>query len=129
MTDVLEANKALVLAFYQKALNERDADVADTFLGNRYVQHNPLVEDGPAGLRRYLGWIAANVPDPRSEAKRVFADEGIVILHIHRVRTPGTHGDAIVDLFRVKDGRIVEHWDVTQPVPETATNNSDMFRR
>jgi predicted SnoaL-like aldol condensation-catalyzing enzyme len=49
MTDVLEANKALVLVFYQKALNERDADVADTFPGDSYVQHNPLVEDGPAG--------------------------------------------------------------------------------
>jgi predicted SnoaL-like aldol condensation-catalyzing enzyme len=115
MTDVLEANKALVLAFHQKALNERDADVADTFLGDRYVQHNPLVKDGPAGLRRYLGWIAANFPDARSEVKRVYADEDIVILHVHRMRTPGTHG------------RIVEHWDVIQPVPETAANNNGMF--
>jgi predicted SnoaL-like aldol condensation-catalyzing enzyme len=127
MTDVLEANKALVLAFYQRALNERDADVADTFLGDGYVQHNPLVEDGPPGLRRYLGWIAVNFPDARSEVKRVFTDEDIVILHVHRVRTPGTHGDAIVDLFRVEAGRIVEHWDVIQPVPETAANNNGMF--
>jgi predicted SnoaL-like aldol condensation-catalyzing enzyme len=127
MTDVLEANKALVLAFYQKALNERDVYVADTFLGDRYVQHTPLIEDGPAGQRRYLRWIAANFPDARSEVKRVFADEDIVILHVHRVCTPGTHGDAIVDLFRVEDCRIVEHWDVIQPVPETASNNNGMF--
>jgi predicted SnoaL-like aldol condensation-catalyzing enzyme len=127
MTDVRETNKALVQAFSQKALNERDADAADTFLGDRYVQHNPLVEDGPAGLRRYLGWIAANFPDARSEVKRVFADEDIVILHVHRVRTPGTHGDAIVNLFQAEDGRIVEHWDVIQPVPETAANNNGMF--
>jgi predicted SnoaL-like aldol condensation-catalyzing enzyme len=127
MTDVLETNKAPVPAFYQKALNERDADVADTFPGDSYVQHNPLVEDGPAGLRRYLGWIAANFPDARSEVKRVFADEDIVILHVHRVRTPGTHGDAIVNLFQAEDGRIVEHWDVIQPVPETAANNNGMF--
>jgi predicted SnoaL-like aldol condensation-catalyzing enzyme len=89
MTDVLETNKALVQAFYQKGLNERDADAADAFLGDRYVQHNPLVEDGPAGLRRYLGWIAANFPGARSEVKRVYADEDVVILHVHRVRTPG----------------------------------------
>jgi predicted SnoaL-like aldol condensation-catalyzing enzyme len=81
----------------------------------------------PAGLRRYLGWIAANFPDACSEVKRVFADEDIVILHVHRVRTPGTLGDAIVDLFQVTDGRIVEHWDVIQPVPETAANNNGMF--
>jgi predicted SnoaL-like aldol condensation-catalyzing enzyme len=124
MTDILETSKALMQAFYQKALNERDADAADTFLGDCYVQHNPLVEDGPAGLRRYLGWIAANFPDARSEVKRVFADEDIVILHVHRVRTPGTHGDAI---FQAEDGRIVEHWDVIQPVPETAANNNGMF--
>jgi predicted SnoaL-like aldol condensation-catalyzing enzyme len=80
MTDAFETNKALVLAFYQKALNERDADVADTFLGDRYDQHKPLVEDGPPGLHRYLGWIAANFPDARSEVERVFADEDIVIL-------------------------------------------------
>jgi predicted SnoaL-like aldol condensation-catalyzing enzyme len=127
MTDILETSKALMQAFYQKALNERDADAADTFLGDCYVQHNPLVEDGPAGLRRYLGWIAANFPDARSEVKRVFADEDIVILHVHRVRTPGTHGDAIVNLFQAEDGRIVEHWDVIQPVPETAANNNGMF--
>lgn len=87
---MLETNKTLVQAFYQKALNERDADAADAFLGDRYV-HNPLIEDGPPGLRRYhLGWIAANFPDARSEVKRVFADEDIVVLHVHCVRTPGT---------------------------------------
>jgi predicted SnoaL-like aldol condensation-catalyzing enzyme len=124
---MLETNKTLVQAFYQKALNERDADAAGASFGDHYVQHNPSVEDGPAGLRRYPRWIAANFPDARSEVKRVFADEDIVVLHVHRVRTPGTRGDAIVDLFRVEDGKIVEHWDVIQPVPETAANNNGMF--
>jgi predicted SnoaL-like aldol condensation-catalyzing enzyme len=73
------------------------------------------------------GCAATSFPDARSEVKRVFADDDIVILHVHRVRTPGTHGDAIVNLLQVEDGRIVEHWDVIQPAPETAANINGMF--
>jgi predicted SnoaL-like aldol condensation-catalyzing enzyme len=125
--NLLEANKALVQAFYQKALNERDADVADSFLGDTYKQHNPMIEDDRAGLRKYLDWIRENFPQAKSEVVSVFAEGDVVILHVHRVRTPGTRGDAIVDIFRVAEGKIVEHWDVIQPIPESAVNGNAMF--
>jgi predicted SnoaL-like aldol condensation-catalyzing enzyme len=127
MSNQLEANKSLVQAFYQKALNERNADVADSFLGDTYKQHNPLVEDDRVGLRNYLNWIRDNFPQANSKVVSVFADGDFVILHVHRVRTPGTRGDAIVDIFRVADGKIVEHWDVIQPIPEDAANGNTMF--
>lgn len=127
MNDLLETNKALVQAFYQKALNERNADAADGFLGDTYKQHNPLIEDDRAGLRKYLNCIIENFAQANNKGVSVFADGDFVILHVHRVRTPGTRGDAIVDIFRVEDGQIVEHWDVIQPIPETASNGNTMF--
>jgi predicted SnoaL-like aldol condensation-catalyzing enzyme len=57
----------------------------------------------------------------------VFADGDYVILHVHAVREPGTRGNAIVDIFRLEDGKIVEHWDVVQPIPEKAANANGMF--
>lgn len=122
-----EQNKATTLAFYEKALNQRDADAALEYVGAHYKQHNPLIDDDYAGLRKYLAWIRENYPSSRSQILRVFADGDYVLLHVHRVRTPGTRGDAIVDIFRLESGKIVEHWDVIQPVPETAAHTNTMF--
>ena len=127
MTIDLEQKKATALAFYETALNQRDADAAIKFIGSHYQQHNPLVEDGYAGLRKYLTWIQENFPQSHSKVLRVFADGDHVLLHVHRVRTPGTRGDAIVDIFRLENGKIVEHWDVIQPVFETSANPNTMF--
>jgi predicted SnoaL-like aldol condensation-catalyzing enzyme len=123
----ISENKAIVQTFYQKALNERDANAARSYVGGTYRQHNPLISDGLEGLRKYQEWISTNYPKSHSEILRVFADGDYVILHVHRKRTPETHGDAIVDLFRLEDGKIVEHWDVIQPVPETSANTNTMF--
>jgi predicted SnoaL-like aldol condensation-catalyzing enzyme len=120
-------NEAVVRAFYQKALNDRDADAAAPHVGATYRQHNPLIEDGYAGLRKYLDWIGANFPKSHNEILRVFAEGDYVVLHVHRKRTPEARGDAIVDIFRLEGGRIVEHWDVIQPVPEAAANPNTMF--
>ncbi len=61
------------------------------------------------------------------EIKRAFSDGDIVILHCHWMRSPGDRGDAVVDFFRVKDGKVVEHWDVIQSIPATAANTNTMF--
>jgi predicted SnoaL-like aldol condensation-catalyzing enzyme len=50
-----------------------------------------------------------------------------VIVHVHAVREPGTRGLAIFDLFKLENGKVVEHWDTVQPIPETAQNNNTMF--
>ena len=84
-------------------------------------------DDDYAGLRKYLAWIRENYPNSRSQILRVFADGDYVLLHVHRVRMPGTRGDAIVDIFRLESGKTVEHWDVIQPVPETAAHTNTMF--
>ena len=123
----LEANKRNVVEFYNQALNEKNFEAASKYLGARYIQHNPAAADGPEGLKGFIGFLRDKFPQSRSEIKRVFADGDFVILHVHSVREPGTRGRAIIDLFRLENGKIVEHWDVVQPIPEKAANSNGMF--
>ncbi|MBR0908524.1 nuclear transport factor 2 family protein [Bradyrhizobium japonicum] len=122
-----EANRAAVLAFYEKGLNQKDADAALAYVGNRYVQHNPNAPDGPDGFRKFIGFLREKFPNSHSEIKRSFVDGDFVILHVHSVREPGSRGRAIVDIFKLENGKIVEHWDVVQDIPENPANNNTMF--
>ncbi len=117
----VEANKKTVLAFYEAGINNKDFDAASKFIGKRYVQHNPNIADGPEGL------FKEKFPNLRGDIKQIFADGDFVIVHVHGVRVPGERGSAIVDIFKLEDGKIVEHWDVLQPIPETSANTNGMF--
>ena len=123
----LATNKKNVVEFYEKAINQKDFDAASKYLGSRYIQHNPTAPDGAEGLKGFIGFLKSKFPASKSEIKRVFAEGDYVILHVHAVREPGTRGRAIVDIFRLENGKIVEHWDVIQDVPETAANTNTMF--
>jgi predicted SnoaL-like aldol condensation-catalyzing enzyme len=122
-----EANRKAVLAFYEKGLNQKDADAALAYVGDRYVQHNPNAPDGPDGFRKFVGFLREKFPNAHSEIKRSFVDGDFVILHVHSVREPGSRGRAIVDIFKLENGKIVEHWDVVQDIPENPANNNTMF--
>ena len=123
----LETNKKNVVEFYNQALNEKNFEAASKYLGARYIQHNPVAADGPEGLKGFIGFLRDKFPNSRSEIKRVFAEGDHVIVHVHAVREPGTRGRAIIDIFRLENGKIVEHWDVAQDVPEKAANSNGMF--
>ena len=122
-----DANKNTVLAFYEAAINGKDFEAAVKFIGARYVQHNPLIADGIDGFKAFVGYLRETFPKLRAEIQRIFADGDFVIVHTHGVREPGQRGSAIVDIFRLEGGKIVEHWDVMQPIPETASNQNGMF--
>jgi predicted SnoaL-like aldol condensation-catalyzing enzyme len=122
-----EANRKVVLEFYDKGLNQKDADAAIAYMGDRYVQHNPNAADGPEGFRKFIAFLREKFPNSRSEIKRSFVDGDYVILHVHAVREPGTRGHAIIDIFKLENGKIVEHWDAVQPIPEDPANNNTMF--
>jgi len=122
-----EANRTAVLAFYEKGLNQKNADAALAHVGDRYVQHNPNAADGPDGFRKFIGFLREKFPNSHSEIKRSFVDGDYVTLHVHAVREPGTRGNAIVDIFKLENGKIVEHWDVVQPIPENPANSNTMF--
>lgn len=122
-----ETNRKVVLDFYEKGLNQKDADAAIALMRNRYVQHNPGAPDGPEGFRKFIGFLKEKFPNSKSEIKRSFVDGDFVILHVHAVREPGTRGNAIIDIFKLENGKIVEHWDVVQPIPENPANGNGMF--
>jgi predicted SnoaL-like aldol condensation-catalyzing enzyme len=123
----MEANKKAVVEFYDLAINKKDFEAASKFLGPRYVQHNPRAADGPEGLKAFLAFLREKFPDYHSEIKRVFADGDYVIVHVHNVPTPGGRGNAIIDIFKLENGKIVEHWDVRQEIPEQSANSNTMF--
>jgi predicted SnoaL-like aldol condensation-catalyzing enzyme len=123
----MEQNKKAAIAFEDAALNQKDFDEAAKYLGSRYTQHNPTAPDGPEGLKGYIAFLKEKFPQSHSEHKRAFADGDYVIVHDHAVREPGTRGLAIINIYKLENGKVVEHWDVIQPVPETAQNNNTMF--
>jgi len=122
-----EANKQAVLEFYDKALNQKDFEAASKYFGPRYIQHNPGAPDGIEGFKAFIALRKEKFPNAKGEIKRVFADGDYVILHVHAMREPGERGVAVVDIFRLENGKIVEHWDVVQPIPEKTANNNGMF--
>jgi predicted SnoaL-like aldol condensation-catalyzing enzyme len=86
-----------------------------------------MVPDGVQGFKTLVELLRTKFPNSHNEIKQVFADGDYVILHVRSVREPGTRGSAIVDIFRLEQGKIVEHWDVRQEVPEQAANSNGMF--
>ena len=117
-----ETNKANAVAFHTKAVFEGDVDGAFRLYGGTpYRQHNPLIGDGMEGLRKFVAVMKANRPDAHGEIKRVFADGDYVILHSQwHGLSDSPRGEAVVDIYRLENGKVVEHWDVIQAIPETA---------
>jgi predicted SnoaL-like aldol condensation-catalyzing enzyme len=127
MKTSLDENKKTVQEFYDFLINKKDFKSASKYIGSRYTQHNPLLADGPDGLRAFVDFLKSNYPEAKSEIKRLFAEGDYVILHVHSVRIPNTRGRAIFELFKLENGKIVEHWDTIQEIPETSANPNGMF--
>jgi predicted SnoaL-like aldol condensation-catalyzing enzyme len=128
MSHTIEQNKATVRAFYDLAFNQRQPEAAVAkYLGKTYRQHNPMAGDGPAPFIAFVKWITGANPDLRFHFKRFIAEGDLVVVHSHLVPSKESRGTAVMDIFRLEDGKIVEHWDVLQEVPEKAENQNTMF--
>ncbi|MCX7285162.1 MAG: nuclear transport factor 2 family protein [Novosphingobium sp.] len=122
-----QANHDLVLEMYHKVLIAMDSTAVDRYIAPEYVQHSSLAEPSLAALKGFLDRVRKESPDAVQTIHRSFVDGDHVITHTHVVRWPGDAGLAVVDIFRVADGLIVEHWDVIQDVPESPVNPNSMF--
>jgi predicted SnoaL-like aldol condensation-catalyzing enzyme len=125
-TKLEEANKKLVVTFYQKLFGDKDFSAIDQYLTKDYIQHNPAVADGSEALKEGVKIWFAGAPKEKINIQHIAADGDLVFIHL---KSNGADGKpiSVIDIFRLKNNKIVEHWDVIQTVPDTAANAHPMF--
>ena len=123
-----DANKKLVTDAITMLFIDHKVDQAvDTYFAPTYIQHNPMVPTGSAPMRNFFKGFYVSNPDATIEISHVLADGNLVAVHYRFKVNKTDRGMAVVDIFRVADGKIQEHWDVGQPVPEKSANDNGMF--
>ena len=123
-----QSNKEVAVAFFQMMFQERDAEEAvRRFVGPNYTQHNPYMRDGVGPMLDFFPRYFEQHPQAIVEIKRVIAEGDLVMIHNLWRDSPEDRGQAVIDIFRVENGKIVEHWDVSQEIPENPANKNGMF--
>ena len=123
----LERNKHNAKAFYKIAYEGKPREAVDLYVGEEYIQHNPDVKDGPDGFIEYFERMQKEYPDKSIEFVRCIAEGDLVALHTHQ-KWPGKEEYITMDFLRFdKNGKIVEHWDSIQKIPEQSANDNTMY--
>jgi predicted SnoaL-like aldol condensation-catalyzing enzyme len=127
MNDQLQENKKNAIAFYRTAYDGDPRKAVDLFVGSEYIQHNPMVGNGPQPFIEYFERMAKEYPEKSIEFVRAVAEGDLVALHTHQV-WPGGEEYVTMDFFRLdENGKIVEHWDSMQLIPEGSANGNTMY--
>lgn len=119
-------NKELVTTFFQKLFGDQDFTSIDTYIANDYIQHNPKITDGKEALKKVVPMWMKGMLKRKIEFYMVVSEGDKVVLYTKNEQPDGKV-TAVVDIFRVKNKKIVEHWDIMQAVPEKAANSHPMF--
>ncbi len=128
MTDVLATNKRIVKDFYDLAFNQhRPQEAALKYLGKVYRQHNPGAGDGPEAFIAFAKGFVKAYPGLRFDLKRIIAEGDLVVTHSRMTLSAADRGSAVMDIFRLEKGKVVEHWDVLQQIPVESANSNTMF--
>ena len=122
-----QANLKLVLDLFANVLQPMDSSQVDKYVAADYIQHNQSVEPGREPLKKFLDFIRKESPQAVHDIKRTFVDGDHVIVHYHVRRWPGDNGFAVIDIFRIENGMIKEHWDVSQDVKPDGPNPNSPF--
>jgi predicted SnoaL-like aldol condensation-catalyzing enzyme len=123
-----QMNKQTVLAHCNLAFNgRRPAEAVEKYGGSHYIQHNPQAPDGFEAFIQLVTGFVEQFPQLSFDIERAVAEGDLVVTHSLLKTSPEDRGTAAADFYRLEDGKIVEHWDVLQPVPESAANDQPMF--
>ncbi len=117
------ANRFKALFYDQGRVRE----AYETYVAEDYIQHNPMAQDGRDAAIAFLEPIYQRNPQHRMKVHRMIVEDPYIVVHLHGQSSPEDLGAAAVDILRVENCKIVEHWDVTQPVPAESVNESGMF--
>jgi len=127
LTHNLELNKKNAIAFYKAAYNGEPRKAVEQYVGDEYIQHNPDVKDGKEGFIEYFEAMAREYPSKNIEFVRSIAEGNLVSLHTHQT-WPGNEEYITMDFFRFdENGKIVEHWDSVQAIPDKSENDNAMY--
>jgi predicted SnoaL-like aldol condensation-catalyzing enzyme len=122
-----DQNKKNAIEFYRMAYEGNPNEAVKLFVGKEYIQHNPLVGDGKEPFILYFDKMAAEYKNKSIEFVRAIAEGDLVALHTHQT-WPGNDEYVTMDFFRFDEaGKIVEHWDAIQEIPENSANNNTMY--
>jgi predicted SnoaL-like aldol condensation-catalyzing enzyme len=123
-----ERNREVVTKFFDLFYNQKKVREAfETYVVPGYIQHNPIAQDGRDNAIAALEPFMKNVPGLKYEIKRIIVDGNLAAVHAHMKISPTDRGNAVIDIVRLENGKIVEHWDVIQVVPEKSANAHPMF--
>ncbi len=125
--DLTQRNREAVQRFCEIFFNEHQTAAAADFIKDEYIQHSPYLADGRQPFVDYFSDFFAEYPEARMHIKRTVAEGDYVMAHSHFMRDRSDRGTAIVDIFRLENGQLVEHWDVIEEVPTQAKNSNSMF--
>ncbi|MFV5700696.1 nuclear transport factor 2 family protein [Flavobacterium sp. XS2P12] len=121
-----EKNKQIVTIAYQRIFGDLDITAVDDYISKDFVQHNPTLADGPEGVKALIQrLVSQGVEKQKIEFKHVIVDADVVILH-SRYEMAGKEW-RFIDIYRVENSRLVEHWDAMMQMPENRANNNLMF--
>jgi predicted SnoaL-like aldol condensation-catalyzing enzyme len=121
----LEKNKKMVADFYQELFGDKDTNAINKYIGDVYIQHNPTLPDGKQALIDACKKWFKGQPKEKIDIQHIAADGNLVFIHTRSHE--GSKTFSVIDIFRIEDGKIVEHWDVGQAVPEKSANSHPMF--
>ncbi|OZI66237.1 nuclear transport factor 2 family protein [Bordetella genomosp. 11] len=121
-------NKAVVTAFFRMLFQDKNVDKAlQTYVDKDLIQHDPYLPDGASAMADFYAPYLEQHPTASASIKRMIAEDDLVVVHYLWKESPEDAGQAVVDIFRLRDGKIVEHWDVSQDIPENPANRNTMF--